>query len=297
MNLFKKLLAGTPAQPDRQTAGTSDQGDKTEQDIDPLERAKAHMSASLTALTSVTYPDRDDIYDRLMQGDIAQAWQRIPDGHKWLGYFPTYERVFAEYRGKTLRILEIGVNLGGSLRLWKDYFGPETTIVGIDITPSCATFENSDERIFVRIGDQSDPAFLASVVEEFGPFDIVIDDGSHVVSHQIASFNALFHQGVAAGGLYLVEDLETSYWGDRTGQRDIDIGFHDFVAAIVDEMHRVYRTRLYPDFVLASVAGQTVEVPLIATIVQEVRLFESIAVFYRNDVLPPMAQNLTPGRI
>ena len=232
-----------------------------------------------------------------MQGDIARAWQRIPDGHKWLGYFPTYERVFSEYRGRAPTVLEIGVNLGGSLRLWKEYFGPDTTIVGIDITPACAAFENVEERVFVRIGDQSDPGFLASVVEEFGPFDIVIDDGSHVVSHQIASFNALFHKGVAAGGLYLVEDLETSYWGHKTGQRDIDIGFHDFTAAIVDERHAIYRSSLYPDFVLNTVAGQTRDVSLIATIVQEVRLFESIAVFYRNDVLPPVAQNLTPGRI
>jgi 23S rRNA U2552 (ribose-2'-O)-methylase RlmE/FtsJ len=95
--------------------------------------------------------------------------------HKWAHYFPIYERHLAPLRNRTITVLEIGVSKGGSLQMWQRFFGPIATIVGIDINPECKQHE--EPGIHVRIGDQSDPKFLQSLIDEFGTFDIVIDDG------------------------------------------------------------------------------------------------------------------------
>ena len=134
--------------------------------------------------------------------------------HKCPHYFPIYDRTFGGYRGTAPTVLEIGVFHGGSLRLWQRYFGAGTTVVGIDIDPRCADLGGED--IHVRIGDQSDIEFLARVCEEFGPFDIVIDDGSHLPRHQILSLDHLW-PAVRDGGVYFVEDLCTNYWPEYEG--------------------------------------------------------------------------------
>jgi len=101
--------------------------------------------------------------------------KRIID--KWTHYFPIYERFLAPWVNKTVNFLEIGVSEGGSLQMWKSYLGPLSTIVGVDIDPSCKQIEENG--IKIRIGDQSSESFLTSLVDEFGTFDVVIDDGSH----------------------------------------------------------------------------------------------------------------------
>jgi cephalosporin hydroxylase len=131
------------------------------------------------------------------------------DIFKWLHYLPIYESHFERYVNKPLTILEIGCLHGGSLQLWKRYFGPHATIVGIDIDPNCMA--HVEDQISIRIGSQEDPQFLESVVAEFGQFDIVIDDGSHVPEHQIVSFKTLY-PFVKENGIYVVEDLHTNYW-------------------------------------------------------------------------------------
>ena len=111
-----------------------------------------------------------------------------------------------------MRFLEIGVDRGGSLDAWSRYLGPEATIVGIDINPWCAKFDDREGRRHVRIGGQQDPGFLRSVVSEFGPFDVILDDGSHRPSHMNASFVHLFDGALVPEGTYVVEDLQTNYW-------------------------------------------------------------------------------------
>lgn len=129
-------------------------------------------------------------------------------------YFPVYERHFKKFRGTKCLIMEIGCAGGGSLQMWKHYFGPEAQIVGLDINPNCAA--RVEERIRVRIGDQADPAFLARVLNEVGVPDIVIDDGSHRASDTIAAFDFLFPR-LAPRGVYCVEDLHTAYWPEFEG--------------------------------------------------------------------------------
>lgn len=94
--------------------------------------------------------------------------------------------------------------------MWKRYLHPDSVVVGLDIYSACKNYE--EDGIQIAIGDQSDAAFLAEVVAEAGPFDFILDDGSHIPRHQIASFEYLFRNGLNNGGCYLVEDCQTSYW-------------------------------------------------------------------------------------
>jgi SAM-dependent methyltransferase len=154
--------------------------------------------------------------------------------HKWKHYFPIYERHFAPFVNRSVNVLEIGCGDGGSLQMWKRYFGPHAQIVGIDIEPRCKNFE--EDQIAVRIGSQDDPAFLAGVVAEFGPFDVVIDDGSHVQAHVAAAFTHLY-QGLSKNGVYLVEDLHTAYWPDFGGGLGKPDTFIEIAKKLIDELN------------------------------------------------------------
>lgn len=161
--------------------------------------------------------------------------------HKWAHYLTLYDRYLAALQGRPITLLEIGVLEGGSLDMWRRYLGPAATIVGIDITPACA--ERVDPANRVRIGSQADPAFLKSVVAEFGAPDVILDDGSHIAGHQKASFEILFPL-LKDGGLYMIEDTHTSYWNEWDG------GFRrkgtaiEEAKALVDDMHAWYTGRV-----------------------------------------------------
>jgi cephalosporin hydroxylase len=91
--------------------------------------------------------------------------------------------------------------------MWQRFFGPMATIIGIDIDPDC--LKHQEENIYIRIGDQSDPAFLEAVIHEFGQPDIILDDGSHQMEHIRKSFE-FFYPKLSKNGLYIVEDLHTA---------------------------------------------------------------------------------------
>jgi hypothetical protein len=161
--------------------------------------------------------------------------------HKWHHYFDIYTRYFERFRDRPITMLEIGVFRGGSLRMWKEYFHPDSTIVGIDVDKSCQPHELADRNVFVRIGSQGDPAFLASVTAEFGPFDIILDDGSHKTYPQIISFGALFRSALKEGGCYMVEDVHTNYWIKHVDSPET---FIELSKRIVDMLHEPYFDRL-----------------------------------------------------
>ncbi len=144
--------------------------------------------------------------------DLAKIYKTDKWGHHF--YTSVYEQWFAPLRNKPVTLLEIGVGgyeeprLGGdSLRMWKKYFH-QGNIIGIDLHDKSSLQEN---RIKIYKGDQSDPEFLKNIVLKEGPFDIIIDDGSHMQSHIITSFENLFPY-VNTGGIYVIEDTQTSYW-------------------------------------------------------------------------------------
>ncbi|MFN3511943.1 MAG: class I SAM-dependent methyltransferase [Phenylobacterium sp.] len=158
---------------------------------------------------------------------------------KWTHYLPFYDRMLAPYRGLPVRLLEIGVCEGGSLELWRKYFGPEAVIFGIDIDPECA--ERADAPNQVRIGSQADKAFLREVVREMGGLEIVLDDGSHVATHQRLSFEALWPL-LNPGGLYVIEDLHTAYMPKWEGGLRRPGSAIELVKQLIDDMHAWYHT-------------------------------------------------------
>ncbi len=129
--------------------------------------------------------------------------------HKLTSYFPEYDFCLAKYKDRPIRILEIGISKGGSLAMWLKYFSDAEMVVGIDIDQACLKFEKANIKVY--IGDQADVSFLERVSREAGPFDIIIDDGGHMMSHNIISFETLFPL-LSDGGVYVIEDLHTSYW-------------------------------------------------------------------------------------
>lgn len=224
----------------------------------------------------------------------GELWAHFPGGHKWLHYFSVYEEEFAHLRNKPCRILEIGVYKGASMKMWKGYFGPQSTIVGVDIDPECMQYAAPNGGMHVRIGSQADAIFLKSVVDEFGPFDLVIDDGSHCSSHQIASFNALFDAGLTEHGRYFVEDLECVYWGERTGQLDQAVSAIDFFKMLVDVQHQVFRcdTR-YEQFALHMPGHlDAVEIEKVVTLLRSVRFYRGCAVVHKAPVPFPQVLHI-----
>jgi hypothetical protein len=122
-------------------------------------------------------------------------------------YLEFYEQFFSPIRHQQLNILEIGVQGGASLRTWEEYF-PAATIVGADIDGEAKRFERG--RVAIEILDQSNIEELTQAAVKRGPFDIVIEDGSHFCEHQITSLRTLF-PFLKNGGIYIVEDLQTNY--------------------------------------------------------------------------------------
>ncbi|NTU94604.1 MAG: class I SAM-dependent methyltransferase, partial [Bacteroidales bacterium] len=105
--------------------------------------------------------------------------------HKWMHYFEVYDHHFSRFRGTDVHILEFGIFQGGSLQMWKDYFGPDCRIYGIDINPMCKNLE--EDRVEIFIGDQEDRTFLKSLAAKIPRIDILIDDGGHTMKQQIAT--------------------------------------------------------------------------------------------------------------
>lgn len=150
------------------------------------------------------------------QGDLIKFWlfeeHRCID--KWVHYFPIYEQWFSPYRGKDIVFVEVGVQNGGSAQMWKNYFGKDAKIVGVDINPNCKQLE--EEQISIEIGSQEDPKFWAAFKEKYPRVDILLDDGGHTMNQQIVTFREMFPH-VKDGGLYMCEDCHTSYWNNMGG--------------------------------------------------------------------------------
>ncbi|HSJ68828.1 MAG TPA: class I SAM-dependent methyltransferase [Anditalea sp.] len=154
--------------------------------------------------------------------------------HKWNHYFDVYDRHFSRFRNKEITILEIGVSQGGSLQMWKDYFGPKAKIYGIDVNPLCKQLEEENIKIF--IGSQSDRKFLNSVKNSIPQVDILIDDGGHTMEQQIVTFEEMFDH-VKDDGVYLAEDLHTSYWLRFGGGFQRDGTFIEYSKQFIDYLN------------------------------------------------------------
>lgn len=195
--------------------------------------------------------------------------------HKWLHYFDIYHRHFAPFRRKKITILEIGVYQGGSLQMWRKYFGRKARIYGVDIDDRTVALGGRDATVIV--GDQADRIFLRELVARIGPIDIVIDDGGHTMDQQIVSFEELW-PAVVDGGVYLVEDLHTNYWEEFGGGFGRDDTFIEYAKRLIDQQHAWYSRdeRLVVDESTRSIRGMHV--------------YDSIIVFDKAVVAPPRAE-------
>jgi tetratricopeptide (TPR) repeat protein len=154
--------------------------------------------------------------------------------NRWRHYFDIYHRHFARFRGQRLTMIEIGVFNGGSLLMWRDYLGPQATIVGVDINPGCEKF--SAPGIDIVIGDQADRMFLRSLSDRYPDVAILLDDGGHQMHQQIATFEELYPR-LRSDGVYLCEDIHTSYMSSFGGGYRQTQTFIETVKPLIDRLN------------------------------------------------------------
>ncbi|MGO9320648.1 MAG: class I SAM-dependent methyltransferase [Solirubrobacteraceae bacterium] len=140
--------------------------------------------------------------------DYFNALTEGPGIHKWSHYFDIYHRHLDRFRGRPVHIVEIGVFGGGCLQMWREYFGPDTHIYGVDIDPGCRALES--ENVEIVVGDQSDPQFWGSFLERCPRIDVVIDDGGHEAHQQAVTLECLLPH-IRPGGVYVCEDIHGAF--------------------------------------------------------------------------------------
>jgi len=175
----------------------------------------------------------------LMRSDIEKIFYEgdHPICQKWAHYFEIYEENFSFIRGRACTFMEIGVSQGGSVSMWKQYFGPQARIIGVDINPDATRF--ADDQVEIVIGDQEDIEFLRNIASQYGPFDAVLDDGGHTMIQQINTFKEIY-PFVKEGGAYLCEDVHTSYHAEFGGGLMRSDSFIEFMKAAIDDLHSWY---------------------------------------------------------
>jgi 23S rRNA U2552 (ribose-2'-O)-methylase RlmE/FtsJ len=195
--------------------------------------------------------------------------------HKWLHYFDIYHRHFQRYRGKPITVVEFGVSHGGSLQMWKSYFGAQARIFGIDINPRCKAL--SEPQIEIVIGDQGNREFLRSLASQVGDVDVLIDDGGHRMNQQIATFEELW-PNIVDGGVFLIEDLHTSYWPKYGGGYRQEGSFIEYAKNLIDQQH-AWHSRDKDSFVADKYTRS----------IRGMHIYDSVIVFDKAKVGKPSA--------
>jgi len=175
------------------------------------------------------YKDNDlwDFYMNHSHGDI----------HKLLHYFRVYDKWFSKFRNKEIVMVEIGVGNGGSLQMWKNYFGSKATIVGIDLRTECKRFE--EEQIHIEIGSQEDIGFWEYIKQKYPQIDILLDDGGHTMKQQIVTYEEMFPH-IKDGGIYLCEDTHTSYIQYYGGGLKKNTSYIEYSKNFIDDLNAYY---------------------------------------------------------
>jgi len=192
--------------------------------------------------------------------------------HKWHHYFDIYDKHFERFRGKKVVILEIGIFKGGSVEVWRKYFGPQCEIIGIDINPLCKRFENEYTKVF--IGSQSDRNFLRDLKRQIPHVDILIDDGGHMMDQLKISFQELYGW-VADDGVYLAEDLHTCYWPEYEGGYKRKNTFIEYCKSLIDQLNAWHSTQ------------KKLKVNRFTRTTHSLHFYDSIVVFEKKKIKKP----------
>ncbi|MEO7547854.1 MAG: class I SAM-dependent methyltransferase [Ramlibacter sp.] len=158
---------------------------------------------------------------------------------KWSSYLEVYDRVLGMYRSTPVRLLEIGIQNGGSLEIWAKYFETAQTLIGCDINPDCAKLAYADPCIHVLVGDAGTSEILQRVTALSPLLDIVIDDGSHQSRDMVRNFSLYFPQ-LADGGVFIAEDMHSSYWSQFGGGLSHPYAGMTFYKQLADVIHAEY---------------------------------------------------------
>jgi cephalosporin hydroxylase len=134
----------------------------------------------------------------------ARSHGKLSD--KWDLYLEVYNQLFSEYRDRPIDLLEIGVQNGGSLETWAEFFSNAGRLIGCDINKECASLTFNDPRIHIIIGDATDSVTVQEIEAITDRVDIVIEDGSHESRDIVRSFVEFFPR-IRPGGIYIAEDL------------------------------------------------------------------------------------------
>ncbi|MFK0692079.1 class I SAM-dependent methyltransferase [Mesorhizobium sp. IMUNJ 23033] len=202
---------------------------------------------------------------------------------KWTTYFAAYDSHFARYRQQPITLLEIGVQNGGSLEIWGKYFRSATRILGCDIAEKCRELAFQDNRIAVFIGDANSAETRKAILADTATFDIIVDDGSHIVSDVIESF-ALYFPSIKPGGAYVVEDLHTSYWEGFGGRSDLELSSMGFFKLLADVVNKEFWRNGRTDFNLLKNYAERYNVALsdIDLDIDEVAFANSICIIRKG---------------
>ncbi len=198
------------------------------------------VAVNHTPLTATLEAEQQEVAPKATEGTLPmRSLEQIHRGKKskvsdkWQSYFAFYERNLLCFRDKEISLLEIGVQNGGSLEVWAEYFPGARALIGCDIDPKCGILRYSDSRIQVIVGDANHNHTAARIHAACPAYDIVIDDGSHMSDDIINSFLRYF-AALKPGGVYIVEDTHTLYRESHQGGLLRRTTAHEFFKLMVD---------------------------------------------------------------
>jgi len=163
---------------------------------------------------------------------IYSSYNEDPGLHHYTMYGPWYDKNIQHLRekavleGTKVKVLEIGVQSGGSTRVWKRYFRGTLDYVGLDIDPRCEMLQSLEEGIRILIGSQTNKILLSKICETYGPFDLIVDDGGHT-NHMILTSLRILWKCMKNNGVYAIEDLHALNMGKYYYNRNTQVSvFH-----------------------------------------------------------------------
>ncbi len=190
---------------------------------------------------------------------------------KWVDYLDIYHQYFSKYRGKAMTILEFGVADGGSLQMWKHYFGKKARVIGVDIDSRCRDL--TEDQIEIYIGDQANRHFLKKLIGETGALDIVIDDGGHFMKQQIITFQEIY-PAIKKRGLFVTKDLHTSYWKEFGGGYKKGGTFIEYAKDLIDQMQAWHSQ------------DKNLKINDITHTLKSIHIYNSLIIFEKAEVKP-----------
>jgi len=154
---------------------------------------------------------------------------------KWNNYFEIYEKLLKRFKNKKITLVEVGIGNGGSLFMWRNYFGKKAKIIGVELNPKAKKLEQNGFDIF--IGDQSTPIFWKNFYKKVGKIDILIDDGGHTNLQQITTLMESL-KNINNDGMIVVEDTHASFMKNKGFKNPSKFSFINFTTLLIENLHR-----------------------------------------------------------